>query len=218
MCRRKEVDGTGGNRTEIHWKILPLHSAIVLHAPVKVIKALINAYPQSTRIGDGKKMLPLHSAFRYGSSLEIVAVLVDAYPDAVTIKDGKGHTPLHVLKAYRKKYQKENKIGKISTKIADKNRKDLITLYLGKIQGSRQVGIQSVQDDGIGAIGGILQAKSSKGKPPVPSFDYDSDTDSDLSDNSDDDEYENPLVNYGKAALDGFFNLRFAVRDSMQCQ
>ena len=121
------------NKNDIRWKILPLHSAIVLHAPIELIEALIDAYPQGLRKGDDRNMLPLHMAFRLGSSPETSAVLVDAYPDALKKRDSKGHTPLHILKAYKRKYQKERESKqKKKDTVMDKNRKRLIKFYLGR--------------------------------------------------------------------------------------
>jgi len=129
--RRTQQIKAGRKKKEVQWKILPIHSAIVLHAPVEVIEALIDAYPRGLEKGDDRKMLPLHMAFRLGTSTEVVAVLMDSFPDALTKKDSKGHTPLHILKAYSKKYEKEKAAGKsISDSTIDKNRKDLIQLVL----------------------------------------------------------------------------------------
>ena len=78
-------------------------------------------------------MLPLHMAFRLGSSPEVAAILVDAYPEALTYRDSKGHTPLHILRAYRKKYDKEKAEGKPkSDAIVDRNRRALIKFYSGR--------------------------------------------------------------------------------------
>jgi len=51
----------------------------------------------------------------------------------------------------------------------------------------------------------------------LPSYDSDSSF-YDSSDNDSEDEYANQLINYGKAALDGFLHIPFAVRDSMSCR
>jgi len=133
MCRLQEVKTAGATKKEVRWKILPIHSAIVLHSPVELIESLVDAYPQGLRKGDDRDMLPLHMAFRLGASPETTAVLVDAYPDALKKRDSKGHTPLHILKAYRRKYQKESASGSKKSKgtFMDKNRRQLIRFYLG---------------------------------------------------------------------------------------
>merc|ERR1712238_229940 len=118
----------------IRWKILPLHSAIVLHSPPEVIEALIDAYPMGVKDVDERGMLPLHMAFRLGCDLEISTILVDSYPEALGQKDKKGHTPLRILKAYRKKYQKDKEKNKNNEpkSVLDKNREELIKFYIGR--------------------------------------------------------------------------------------
>jgi ankyrin repeat protein len=131
MCRRKEKEEDVNSNQDVRWKILPIHSAIVLHAPTNVVEALVDAYPAGLRCGDDRNMLPLHMAFRLGSSLETTTVLVDAYPEALKKKDAKNHTPLHILKAYKKKYERLSNSGQELTSDLDANRKRLIRFYLG---------------------------------------------------------------------------------------
>lgn len=131
MCRRKETKEDKNSNEDVRWKILPIHSAIVLHAPTNLVEALVDAYPAGLRCGDDRGMLPLHMAFRLGSSLETTTVLVDAYPDALKKKDAKNHTPLHILKAYKRKYERATKSGQELTSDLDRNRKKLIRFYLG---------------------------------------------------------------------------------------
>lgn len=66
MCRLQKVKGENDVKKEVRWKILPIHSAIVLHSPVELIESLVDAYPQGLRKGDDRNMLPLHMAFRLG--------------------------------------------------------------------------------------------------------------------------------------------------------
>jgi hypothetical protein len=131
MCRRKETKEDKNSNEDVRWKILPIHSAIVLNAPTSVVEALVDAYPAGLRYGDDRGMLPLHMAFRLGSSLETTTVLVDAYPDALKKKDAKNHTPLHILKAYKRKYERATKSGQELTSDLDRNKKKLIRFYLG---------------------------------------------------------------------------------------
>jgi hypothetical protein len=205
MCRLQEVKEQSGEQKDVKWKILPIHSAIILHSPVEVIETLIDAYPQGLRKGDDRKMLPLHMAFRIGASLDVTAVLVDAYPDALKKRDIKGHTPIHILKAYERKYLKERKLGTDKDTAADKNRKRLIKFYLG----ARKYG-----DDDDETL--------------AP---YDSDDDS--SENSDDDStiifddddeennglfYRNMLTDISEMALKGLNALPGIVRDTFTCR
>jgi len=212
MSRLQEVNDKVAGKKDVRWKILPIHSAIVLHSPVEVIEALVDAYPQGLRKGDDRKMLPLHMAFRLGASPETTAVLVDAFPDALKKKDSKGHTPLHILKAYRRKYQKERAKGVQRSKSKmDKNRKYLIRFYLG----GRRYG----EDDDATLA-------------PYDS-DSDSDNDSDYSgdstvwdDGHDDDEEEdydklfhkNMFTEFGRLTFEGITAVPGIVRDTLSCQ
>merc|ERR1740123_1546325 len=120
-------------------RISPLILAIVMKAPVRVIEALLSAYPNGIKTRDDKKMLPLHFAFRLGCSEEVANILVDSYPKALRVKDSKGHTPRGILKAYRHHYKKERAKGDMNqsmrkkakgTTNIDRNRKILINTYL----------------------------------------------------------------------------------------
>jgi hypothetical protein len=215
MCRLQEVkDNKSNKKSEVKWKILPIHSAIVLQAPVEMIEALVDAYPQGLRKGDDRDMLPLHMAFRLGASPETTAILVDSYPDALKKKDRKGHTPLHILKAYKRKYTKERaeKKSKRSKKDApaeslmDKNRKKLIKFYLG----GRTYGA----DDDV-----TLAAFDSEDEEE----DYDSADDSTII--FDDEEYaydelfyKNMFTDFGNLAKKGISHLPIMVRDTFSCR
>ena len=211
MCRLQEVDGADKKKTEVRWRILPLHSAIVLHAPVEVIEALVDAYPDGIKTGDDRQMLPLHMAFRLGASPETAAVLVDAYPDALSMKDSKGHTPLHVLKAYRRKYEKEKKKGKRLSSAIDRNRKDLIHFYLGNRKSRNHSAGQRFKDDGT------VEAK-------LPFYNSASDDGySDSSGNESEDEYDSlfhkdMFADFGRLTVEGFSNIPSVLRDTMQCR
>mmetsp|Transcript_30268 Transcript_30268/g.35222 ORF Transcript_30268/g.35222 Transcript_30268/m.35222 type:complete len:655 (-) Transcript_30268:295-2259(-) len=207
MCRLQEIKNKRDEKNDVRWKILPIHSAIVLHAPVEVIEALVEAYPQGLRKGDDRRMLPLHMAFRLGSSPETAAVLVDAYPTALRKKDSRGHTPLHILKAYRRKYMKEHESGKKkSTTEMDSNRKKLIKFYLG----GRRYGM--VDEDS----GDRLRK-------------YDSDSNSDDDDSSDDDSYcesdaeeglfyTDMFSDIGKLTYRGISSFPIIMRDTLACR
>jgi len=209
MCRLQEVDNVDKKKTEVRWRILPLHSAIVLHAPVEVIEALVDAYPDGIKTGDDRQMLPLHMAFRLGASPETAAVLVDAYPDALGMKDSKGHTPLHVLKAYRRKYEKEKKKGKRLSSAIDRNRKDLIHFYLGNRKYRNQSSSQRTKDD-----------RTVEGK--LPFYNSASD-DSDSSGHESEEEYDNlfhkdMFADFGRLTVEGFSNIPNVLRDTMSCR
>jgi hypothetical protein len=203
MCRLQEVQAKKNAKNEVRWKILPLHSAIVLHAPVEVIEALVDAYPQGLRKGDDRQMLPLHMAFRLGSSPETAAVLVDAYPEALKKKDSRGHTPLHILKAYRRKYIKdEGNIDKNALSAMDTNRRKLIKFYLG----GRRYG-HGANDDRLRK--------------------YDSDSDSEYDSDSDDSYnsggeeglfYKDMFSDFARLTSRGITSFPYIMRDTLACR
>jgi len=207
MCRLQEVKEKDGKVKDVKWKILPIHSAIILHSPVEVIETLIDAYPQGLRKGDDRKMLPLHMAFRIGASLDVTAVLVDSYPDALKKRDIKGHTPIHILKAYERKYEKEKQLGKGIDKLtfADKNRKRLIKFYLG----TRKYG----DDDDETFAPYHSEGESSD----------DSDDDSTIFLDDDENEYDglfdrNLFTEFSAMAMKGLTALPEIVRDTFTCR
>lgn len=217
MIRLQVLEGKKKNdNTEVKWKILPIHSAIVLQAPVEMIEALVDAYPQGLRKGDDREMLPLHMAFRLGASPETTAILVDSYPDALKKKDSKGHTPLHILKAYKRKYLKEaramqnskSKSKKSAPQVSkmDRNRKKLIKFYLG----GRTYG----DDDDV----------------TLAAFDSDREDSEDSADDEsiifeDDDDYaydslfhKNMFTDFGSLAKRGISHFPVMVRDTFACR
>ena len=204
ICRLQQIDDHNNSKKEIRWKILPIHSAIVLHAPVEVIKALVEAYPKALEKGDDRQMLPLHMAFRLGSSPEIAAVLVDTFPDALRKRDSKGHTPLQILKAYRRKYMNDKAKGKKTNSNFDVNRKKLIKIYLR----GRKYGYSADQsEDGFTV------------------FDYDSDSDSSSDEDtyySDDDEdalfYKEMFDDFAKLTSKGLSSLPLFMIDTLTCR
>lgn len=215
MCRLQEVKDKSKGKTEVKWKILPIHSAIVLQAPVEMIEALVDAHPQGLRKGDDRKMLPLHMAFRLGASPEITAILVDSYPDALKKKDSKGHTPLHILKAYKRKFVKERAIRKQSKKSAppppdslmDKNRKKLIKFYLsGRTYGD---------DDDV-----TLAAFDSDDEDS----NFSADDDSTIIFHEEEDYaydklfYRNMFTDFGSLAKRGISHIPNMVRDTLACR
>lgn len=143
VSKIQEIDDAAHPKDEAdRWGTLPLHLATVLHAPVQVIQALVDAHPDGTKICDDRQMLPLHIAFRFGAHPDIAAVLVDVYPGALTTKDSKGHTPRDILRAYRRKYQRDKEKGALSSEIIDVNRYNLIKIYLQARKSKKDKGIQ----------------------------------------------------------------------------
>ena len=85
---RKEQDG------KLRWRLLPLHAAIIFHAPERTVSSLLFAFTQGAACKDDQGMLPIHLAFRNGADEEVVHSLLMAYPQSVDVQDRKGRTPM----------------------------------------------------------------------------------------------------------------------------
>jgi hypothetical protein len=76
---------------------LPLHFAISKGAPVEVVTALLEAYPDATTIQTYSNSLPCHTACCYGISSEGMKMLLRCNPNATDIMNDRGQTPMSVL-------------------------------------------------------------------------------------------------------------------------
>jgi hypothetical protein len=90
VTRFEDADET----KNVKWSQLPLHLAIVVDAPAKVVVSLVELYPQGVRCTDDQHMLPLHLAMRHGSPDDIVEYLLRQFPEAVNAKGKNDRTPL----------------------------------------------------------------------------------------------------------------------------
>jgi hypothetical protein len=78
----------------IKWKLLPLHAAVIFQAPVIVIEALLQEYPEAVQQRDDQGMLPLHLAFRHTLDDSLVEFLLQQHIPAVSVQDKRGRIPL----------------------------------------------------------------------------------------------------------------------------
>jgi hypothetical protein len=83
----------------VHWmEGSPLHTAIRRGAPVEVVTALIEAYPEATTIPSrNSNYLPSHLACCYGISSEGMKMLLRCNPDAADAINIDGNTPMQWL-------------------------------------------------------------------------------------------------------------------------
>jgi hypothetical protein len=77
---------------------LPLHDAVRKGAPLEVVTALLEAYPDATTIRNYCDNLPCHSACCWGISSEGMKMLLRCNPDAVAAITNSGRTPMQCLK------------------------------------------------------------------------------------------------------------------------
>jgi hypothetical protein len=78
---------------------LPLMVAMRRGAPVPVVTALLEAYPDATAIRNYHNNLPCHSACCYGISSEGMKMLLRCNPDATDAINNGGWTPMQFLNA-----------------------------------------------------------------------------------------------------------------------
>jgi hypothetical protein len=78
---------------------LPLHVAIAKGAPVEVVTALLEAYPESATLGIQlhSNYLPCHSACIHGISSEGMKMLLRCNPDAAAASSHYPNTPMQYL-------------------------------------------------------------------------------------------------------------------------
>ena len=76
---------------------LPIHKAAGLGTSPKVLKILVDAYPESIRIPHGEyRILPIHSVCESENCrLDSVKYLLDIYPESINIEDSEGWLPIH---------------------------------------------------------------------------------------------------------------------------
>jgi hypothetical protein len=79
---------------QIKWKLLPLHAAVIFQAPIIVVEALFQEYPDAVAQRDDQGMLPLHLAFRHSMDDAVLEFLLLQYSKAVSVQDRRGRIPL----------------------------------------------------------------------------------------------------------------------------
>ena len=92
---------------------LPIHSAATNKSQA-FCKILVDAYPESVRIGDGDGSLPIIHKACYNDRLDTVESLLRLYPESVHIRNNDGKLPIHEVS-----FPKANNLGKNATKIIE---------------------------------------------------------------------------------------------------
>jgi hypothetical protein len=83
---------------------LPLDVAIRRGAPVEVVTALLEAYPDAMTIPDQYNHLPCHVACFYGISSEGMKMLLRCNPHAIDVISDCGRNPMQFFKLYNWDY------------------------------------------------------------------------------------------------------------------
>lgn len=105
------------------WKLLPLHAAIVLGAPLEVTTKILLTYPEAARKMDERGSLPVHLA---ASRLDvdddgekIVLQLFGVYADSIDIKDRNGRTAPELAKLARaRKAAEKQRLMETATRVS----------------------------------------------------------------------------------------------------
>jgi len=87
----------------IRWSQLPLHLAIVVDAPLGIVRRLVEHYPRGVQCTDDQSMLPLHLALRQGAPDEVVDYLLKVFPDAVNVRGKNRRTAIECAMRGRRK-------------------------------------------------------------------------------------------------------------------
>jgi len=83
----------------MRWRLLPLHAVCIFRAPLALIEALLEVYPNGAQLKDDQGMLPLHLACRNGASKGVVLTLLHAYPDSIAVRDRKNRSPTDLVQS-----------------------------------------------------------------------------------------------------------------------
>jgi len=94
---RQPVQIGGILGTDISWSCLPLHAVACSVKPsIKVLRSLLNAYPEACKMIDRDGALPLHYACFKNQSKKFIEMLLEHYPRAARVKNTAGYLPLHL--------------------------------------------------------------------------------------------------------------------------
>jgi hypothetical protein len=78
----------------------PLHLAFCRAAPVEVLIALLEAYPDAMKTRNDSNNLPCHTACCYGTSSEGMRMLLRCNPVAATVMNNRHRTPMQILNTH----------------------------------------------------------------------------------------------------------------------
>jgi len=79
---------------------LPLHSAASFRAPVEVIEALLEAYPEAASMTNNYGNLALHFTAWKKGPLDCMKLLLQIFPEGAAQKNNHGNLPLHYAAHY----------------------------------------------------------------------------------------------------------------------
>ena len=117
---------------------LPLHAAITHLAPLRIIKLLVQLYPNAIAFPDSKGNLPLHIAF-LTSAHDVSAFLLKAYPQALMVANESGNLPVECYQqVFRTVHNKHTHHGS-EEDIRIKERRELLEIKQSIANDHRQL-------------------------------------------------------------------------------
>ena len=76
--------------------VLPIHVAVSLHAPLDVVRAIVEAYPECLSVKESSfKRLPIHVACQFASRPSVIEYLAQEYVAGTLEPDILGRLPIH---------------------------------------------------------------------------------------------------------------------------
>lgn len=76
--------------------VLPIHVACSVHAPLEVIEAIVEAYPECVQLIESVfKRLPIHVACQFAARADVIEYLVQQYMAGTMEADILGRLPIH---------------------------------------------------------------------------------------------------------------------------
>jgi hypothetical protein len=114
----------------------PLHVAIRKGAPVEVVTALLEAYPNATTTQNRYNSLPCHYACYNGISSEGMKMLLRCNPDAAGVANKYGETPMQCLNVCKwhffadEKEQVRNDLNQLPSYWKSKEQQELLQCAL----------------------------------------------------------------------------------------
>mmetsp|Transcript_33596 Transcript_33596/g.72640 ORF Transcript_33596/g.72640 Transcript_33596/m.72640 type:complete len:244 (-) Transcript_33596:87-818(-) len=77
-------------------RVLPIHVACSLHAPLEVVRAIVNAYPGCLTVRESSfKRLPIHVACMFAAPEDVIEYLAREHVAGTLAEDVMGRLPLH---------------------------------------------------------------------------------------------------------------------------
>ena len=109
------------------WRLLPLHAVCIFRAPLALMEAIIEAYPEGPQMKDDQGMLPIHLACRNGASKGVVLTLLRGFPESLYILDRKNRSLQDLIESSTsvnkepvlealKKFEKEARLGNFTAR------------------------------------------------------------------------------------------------------